>query len=234
MATTCLQCASTARTRPARRTGRCFRRARATIVLLRVESESLARARGSLLRHVHHTLPGITDPMLYVGMLFTTFCWHTEDNYLASINYLHGGAPKVWYGVPSSHRAQFEALMRARYGELFALHPDLLFQLVTTLNPRELHEHNIPCVRAVQRGGEFVITFPASFHAGFNCGFNVAEAVNFGSEHWLPFGRRSIEDYHKRDGNRPSAFSYHNLLCHGGARRARQRHAARTAARRRR
>lgn len=173
----------------------------------------LARARGSLLRHVQHTIPGITDPMLYVGMLFTTFCWHTEDNYLSSINYLHGGAPKVWYGVPSSHRAQFEALMRARYGELFALHPDLLFQLVTTLNPRELHQHDIPCVRAVQRGGEFVITFPASFHAGFNCGFNVAEAVNFGSECWLPFGRRSIEDYHKRDGNRPSAFSYHNLLC---------------------
>lgn len=173
----------------------------------------LARARGSLLRYVQHTLPGITDPMLYVGMLFTTFCWHTEDNYLASINYLHGGAPKVWYGVPSSHRAPFEALMRERYGALFALHPDLLFQLVTTLNPRELHERNIPCVRAVQRGGEFVVTFPAAFHAGFNCGFNVAEAVNFGSERWLSFGRRSIEDYHKRDGNRPSAFSYHNLLC---------------------
>lgn len=173
----------------------------------------LARCRGSLLRYVHHTLPGITDPMVYVGMLFTTFCWHTEDNYLASINYLHGGAPKVWYGVPAVHRAAFEALMRARFADLFAQHPDLLYQLVTTLDPRALREHGISCVRAVQRGGEFIITFPASFHAGFNCGFNIAEAVNFGTEHWLAFGRRSLEDYHRRDGNRPSAFSYHNLLC---------------------
>jgi hypothetical protein len=34
---------------------------------------------------------GITCPMLYVGMLFASFCWHTEDNYLYSINYNHFG-----------------------------------------------------------------------------------------------------------------------------------------------
>lgn len=174
----------------------------------------LARVRGSLLRFVRHTLPGITDPMLYVGMLFSTFCWHTEDNYLASINYLHGGAPKVWYGVPSAHRARFETLMRAQHAPLFAQQPNLLYQLVTTLSPRMLQQHGITCVRAVQRGGEFVVTLPAAFHAGFNAGFNVAEAVNFGTELWLPFGRRSLEDYHSRGGgSRPSAFSFHNLLC---------------------
>lgn len=25
---------------------------------------------------------GVTDPMLYIGMLFSMFAWHVEDHYL--------------------------------------------------------------------------------------------------------------------------------------------------------
>lgn len=32
-------------------------------------------------------LSGIVAPWLYFGMLFSSFCWHNEDNYLYSINY---------------------------------------------------------------------------------------------------------------------------------------------------
>lgn len=51
----------------------------------------------SLLKYIHQTIPGINSPMIYVGMLFSSFCWHTEDNYLYSVNYIHSGAPKTWY-----------------------------------------------------------------------------------------------------------------------------------------
>ena len=51
---------------------------------------------GSVLRHVKVPLNGVNVPWLYMGTLFSTFCWHNEDNYLYSINYHHTGAPKQW------------------------------------------------------------------------------------------------------------------------------------------
>lgn len=41
-------------------------------------------------------IPGVTTPMLYIGMLFAHFCWHYEDNALYSINVMHTG---VWCAV---------------------------------------------------------------------------------------------------------------------------------------
>ena len=55
----------------------------------------LARVEGSLLRHYHRDVPGVTSPWLYVGTVFSSFCWHTEDNFFAACNYHHWGSPKV-------------------------------------------------------------------------------------------------------------------------------------------
>ena len=47
-------------------------------------------------------LRGITSSMLYFGTYGSSFPWHTEDGDLPSVNYLHQGAPKIWFVVPAS------------------------------------------------------------------------------------------------------------------------------------
>jgi hypothetical protein len=76
---------------------------------------NMAKMRGSLLRYVGEGIDGVTEPWLYIGMVFTSFCWfggggvgadltcgrHIEDHFLYSVNYLHDGDPKLWSPPPA-------------------------------------------------------------------------------------------------------------------------------------
>ncbi|CAN6162576.1 unnamed protein product [Urochloa humidicola] len=143
---------------------------------------------GSVLRTVRDKIAGVMVPWLYLGMLFSSFCWHVEDHCFYSINYLHWGEPKCWYGVPGAEANSFEQVMRQALPDLFDAQPDLLFHLVTMLNPSILRANGVPVYSVMQEPGNFVITFPRSFHGGFNLGLNCAEAVNFAPADWLPHG----------------------------------------------
>ncbi|KAJ3157751.1 hypothetical protein HDU89_000129 [Geranomyces variabilis] len=149
----------------------------------------------SLFCNIRNDISGMMIPWLYVGMVFSTFCWHTEDHYTYSINYLHWGETKTWYGIPASNADRFEETMKKRVPELFEGNPDLLFHLTTMLSPAVLMKNNVQVVGCDQRPGEFVITFPRAYHAGFNHGFNFAEAVNFALPNWLPYGLDCVGRY---------------------------------------
>jgi hypothetical protein len=122
----------------------------------------------SLFSHIKADIPGIMVPWLYVGMCFSTFCWHNEDHYTYSINYMHWGETKTWYGIPASDALKFEETMRQSVPELFEQQPDLLFQLVTMLSPERLVANGVKVLALDQRPGQFVVTFPQAYHAGFN------------------------------------------------------------------
>ncbi|BES89234.1 C5HC2 zinc finger [Nesidiocoris tenuis] len=164
----------------------------------------------SVLRFISADISGMKIPWMYAGMCFATFCWHNEDHWSYSINYLHRGDPKTWYGVPGSYAEEFEAAMQEAAPELFESQPDLLHQLVTIMNPCDIMAAGVPVYRTDQKRGEFVITFPRAYHAGFNQGFNFAEACNFAPADWLGIGRECISHYSRL--GRTCVFSHDELI----------------------
>ncbi|XP_055595397.1 lysine-specific demethylase lid [Uranotaenia lowii] len=165
----------------------------------------------SILGHINADISGMKVPWMYVGMCFATFCWHNEDHWSYSINYLHWGEPKTWYGVPGNRAEDFEVAMKSAAPELFQSQPDLLHQLVTIMNPNILMNANVPVYRTDQHAGEFVVTFPRAYHAGFNQGYNFAEAVNFAPADWMKMGRECVNHYSKL--RRYCVFSHDELVC---------------------
>ncbi|CAH8526116.1 unnamed protein product [Schistosoma mattheei] len=165
----------------------------------------------SALRFLPRNISGMIIPWCYVGMAFSCFCWHTEDHWSYSINYLHMGEPKTWYGVPTNYADAFELAMRSEVPELFVNSPDLLHHMTTMVSPSRIQAHGVPVYRTDQMVGEFVVTFPRAFHAGFNQGFNFAEAVNFCPADWLEYGLNCIEHYALL--HRTPVFSHAELLC---------------------
>ncbi|KAK8846748.1 hypothetical protein IAR55_005835 [Kwoniella newhampshirensis] len=164
----------------------------------------------SLLRYIKSDISGMTVPWIYIGMMFSTFCWHNEDHYTYSINYMYWGETKTWYGIPGGDAEKFEAAMKSEAPELFEQQPGLLFQLVTMMNPGRVSEAGVKVVACDQRPNEFVITFPKAYHCGFNHGINMNEAVNFALPDWLAEGKQSVRKY--REYLKAPVFSHNELL----------------------
>lgn len=187
--------------------------------------QGISRLSKSVLRLLENPIPGVTDPMLYIGMLFSMFAWHVEDHYLYSINYHHCGASKTWYGVPGHAACEFEdVVVEHVYGWEKPIHKGadaafgLLIGKTTMFPPKILSDHGVPVYKAVQEPGEFVITFPRAYHAGFSHGFNCGEAVNFALLDWFPFGEAACKRYENL--NRVQILPHDQLLCEEAMRHA--------------
>ena len=142
-----------------------------------------------LLHYLDRCIPGVTAPMLYIGMQFSTFCWHHEDHHLYSVSYNHAGRPKTWYAVPGSHCEAVQQLAKDELYPFFDHERDAVLARKTSMfSPVLLAAAAIPCYRAVQEEGMLVITFPRAYHSGFSHGFSLAESVNFAVDDWLEAG----------------------------------------------
>ncbi|BEJ14724.1 hypothetical protein CspHIS471_0404910 [Cutaneotrichosporon sp. HIS471] len=164
----------------------------------------------SLLRYIKSDISGMTVPWIYVGMLFSAFCWHNEDHYTYSVNYMFWGETKTWYGIPGGSADKFEEAIKREAPELFERQPALLYQLVTMMNPGRLRDQGVDVYACDQRPNEFVITFPKAYHCGFNHGLNFNEAVNFALPDWLKDGHDSVRRYAEHA--KPPVFSHEELL----------------------
>jgi histone demethylase JARID1 len=88
-------------------------------------------------------ISGINVPWLYVGMKYSTFCWHYEDMMLYSVNYNHWGKPKLWYGVPEDNRERFEKAAKQKNFLLFKKDPNILLDINTMIYPGYLHQQKV-------------------------------------------------------------------------------------------
>ena len=134
-------------------------------------------------------MSGVNTPMLYFGSFRTLFCLHTEDMDLFSINYLHYGGSKQWYGVPPRSATLVEMVAAQCNPEAQGECKEFLRHKTTLISPDVLCANGVPCCKLRQHEGEFVITLPRAYHFGCNLGKNCAESTNFALPSWIPIGR---------------------------------------------
>lgn len=96
-----------------------------------------------ILRKKQDKISGISSPWMYMGMLFASFCWHVEDCYMYSANYMHQGEAKTWYIVPGSHKEAVEKFIKRKYPKIFKKRPNILNQIILQLNPLELMKEKV-------------------------------------------------------------------------------------------
>lgn len=136
----------------------------------------------------YQNLSGITSPYLYFGCWRSMFCFHKEDMDLNSINYLHFGKPKHWYGVPENEDEKLTALMIKLFPNDYRRCSEFMRHKNFLVHPKILLDNGIHVYKCIQEPGQFVITKSGSYHAGFNYGVNCAEAVNFCTSSWIKKG----------------------------------------------
>lgn len=87
-------------------------------------------------------ITGINTSYTNYGMYGTFFPMHVEDSNLASMNILHHGAPKTWYGVPAAMATKLEDISKNDIAketgcDLFIRHKSLIYP------PNVLHENGV-------------------------------------------------------------------------------------------
>ena len=121
---------------------------------------NIHKSEHSLLRVVEDKkdrISGITQPWMYAGMQFASFCWHVEDLYIHSINYNHDGGTKTWYVIPGDYKAVFDQYVQTHHET--SKKKQLLEKIILMVDPLELIRAGIPVYKVNQRPRDYVVTF---------------------------------------------------------------------------
>lgn len=124
-------------------------------------------------------ISGINVPWIYYGMIFSTFCWHIENLFMYSINYLHEGEPKVWYSIAARDKERFDEYVKQKFIVHSLKDAGFIYNLNIHIDPLELTQNGIEVKRTIQYPGELIINLPKAYHMGFSLGDNKSEAVNY-------------------------------------------------------
>ena len=85
-------------------------------------------------------------PWIYLGMMYSSFCWHYEDLSLFSLNYMHTGGSKIWYGVPSSDRRKLERVTKSKLAALHDNDKNFLLDITLQVSPSYLSQNGVSSI----------------------------------------------------------------------------------------
>ena len=121
---------------------------------------NIYKSPNSMLRVVDakkENISGISQPWMYVGMQFATFCWHVEDLFINSVNYNHSGATKTWYVIPACHKERFDQFVQETYEN--GKKKYLLEKIILMVDPLEIMKVGIKVYKIQQRPRDYACTF---------------------------------------------------------------------------
>jgi JmjC domain, hydroxylase len=78
-----------------------------------------------------------------VSFLQSFFAWHIEDADLYSVNFLHWGAPKIWYCVAPSSKGKFERLAAGMHPDAYRACKGFLRHKDILISPSILKQYNV-------------------------------------------------------------------------------------------
>src|SRR5689334_11637497 len=96
---------------------------------------------------------GVTTPFLHMGMWSTAVGIHIDEYDLISLNYLHYGAPKIWYIIHPSSYSKFEELINKLklFSDISSSCLSPLQHKSLLLKPSFLHLYSIEYYRIEQK-----------------------------------------------------------------------------------
>jgi len=139
---------------------------------------------------------GMTVPTIHMGMVFSACCWYKDPHGLPWIEYLHTGADKVWYGVPSDQNDKFRIAMKRLLPRAVAEgknHHTWLAADSGMVPPDKLLEHGVTLTRTVQKPGQFLIVMPRAYTCNVSTGYVISESVYFTQPGWLNDAEKTFQ-----------------------------------------
>ena len=157
-------------------------------------SEFNFRKLRTILDIIKKKMEGINTSFGYVGWFMSIFGSHVEDKDLYGANILLIGSSKVWYVIRPSDGHRYEDLIKKLAGpnlEAYKNCSNFLRHKSCLVTPDFLKKNNIRFTKMVQNKNEIICVTPFAYHQGYNEGPNYAEAINFATNRWIEYGKRS-------------------------------------------
>uniref|UniRef100_A0A1B0CKP7 Protein Jumonji n=2 Tax=Lutzomyia longipalpis TaxID=7200 RepID=A0A1B0CKP7_LUTLO len=164
---------------------------------------------GSILRSLGPVM-GVTVPTLHVGMLFSACCWYRDPHGLPWIEYLHTGAPKVWYGVPDEQSSNFRTALTSLVPTHCQNKTIWLPSDTAMVPPHMLTDKGVSLCRTEQQPGQFVVIFPRAYTSSIATGYVISESVYFATHKWLDSSHQDFKDI--QESCEPTMFSLEQLV----------------------